>query len=194
MRNLIDFVHIEKSVIEPDTIQTILENNQNENIGWERHSWSSYDPNGGYTMSHQEGCLVKSCQRDPLFPHMEIQNCISKSVNNYAEKIRSNMPSNLGVHFSTPLRLNRYQKGVSMNEHADHIHSIFDGQAKGIPIMSLVAQLKDADQGGDFYMFGDTKLDFTAGDILIFPSVFLYSHRVEEIVEGEKWSMVSWFY
>ena len=40
-----------------------------------------------------------------------------------------------------------------MAEHCDHISSLFDGQIKGIPMLSVVGQLNDNFEGGEFVMF-----------------------------------------
>ena len=59
-----------------------------------------------------------------------------------------------------------------MKEHYDHIHSLFDGTDKGIPILSIVGLLNDNFTGGGFCVNGkDMKLK--KGDIIIFPSNFL---------------------
>jgi predicted 2-oxoglutarate/Fe(II)-dependent dioxygenase YbiX len=41
-------------------------------------------------------------------------------------------------------------------------------------------------------MFEDTHIPLPAGSVIVFPSVFLYPHRVEPVVEGIRYSLVSW--
>jgi len=81
-----------------------------------------------------------------------------------------------------------------MAEHCDHINSIFDGQRKGIPTLSIVGSLNDDYEGGDFIMFEDKKIDIKQGELIIFPSLFLYPHRVEPVIKGTRYSYVSWIY
>ena len=105
--------------------------------------------------------------------------------------------SKLHKHFEgwesySSLRLNKYEKNKRMANHVDHIKSLFDGSARGIPILSIVGLLNDDYEGGEFIMFNNKKLDLKQGDILIFPSVFLYPHRVEPIKKGARYSFVSW--
>ena len=38
------------------------------------------------------------------------------------------------------------------------------------------------------------KIPFKTGDILIFPSTFLYPHVVKEVTEGTRYSFVAWAY
>tara|TARA_R110002094_G_C4832487_1_gene205553 strand:- start:489 stop:620 length:132 start_codon:yes stop_codon:yes gene_type:complete len=41
-------------------------------------------------------------------------------------------------------------------------------------------------------MFDDYEIKIEAGDLLLFPSVFLYPHKVEPVTKGERYSFVSW--
>ena len=92
----------------------------------------------------------------------------------------------------TPIRFNRYQEGTQMHEHIDHIHTMFDGKRKGIPTLSIVGLLNDDYQGGEFVMWGNTVIDLPKGSILIFPSTFMYPHRVDAVRSGVRHSFVSW--
>lgn len=90
------------------------------------------------------------------------------------------------------IRFNRYKKGQIMSKHQDHIQSIFTGEKRGIPILSVVAVLNDDYEGGEFIMFNDYEIKFKAGDLIIFPSVFLYPHLVKPVKKGTRYSFVSW--
>ena len=92
------------------------------------------------------------------------------------------------------VKFNRYGKNSIMTEHCDHIHSIFDGQKKGIPTMSAVAILNDNYSGGELVFWNDVVINVKAGDMLVFPSNFLYPHRVDPITNGVRYSCVSWAY
>ena len=43
-------------------------------------------------------------------------------------------------------------------------------------------------------MWGDQVIPFEAGDVIIFPSNFMYPHRVEPVTKGARYSYVSWAY
>jgi hypothetical protein len=53
------------------------------------------------------------------------------------------------------LRLNRYNVDTEMRIHFDNITSLFDGERKGTPILSIVGCLNDDYTGGDFVFFDD---------------------------------------
>ena len=92
----------------------------------------------------------------------------------------------------TDLRFNKYAENKRMYLHADHIHSMFDGERKGIPILSVVGMLNDDFDGGEFIMFDNMEIEFEKGDLIIFPSNFLYPHKVEPVTKGTRYTYVSW--
>ena len=98
----------------------------------------------------------------------------------------------IGWQGFTHIRFNRYKEGMTMAKHCDHIHSMFDGKIKGIPILSIVGFLNDDYEGGEFIMFDDMEIKLKQGDILIFPSNFLYPHKVNSVTKGTRDSFVSW--
>ena len=91
------------------------------------------------------------------------------------------------------VRFNRYTENRKMALHADHIQSLFDGKRKGIPILSILGVLNDNYKGGEFILI-DKTIDFKGGDILIFPSNFMYPHKVEPVIEGTRYSYISWLW
>ena len=90
------------------------------------------------------------------------------------------------------LRFNKYDETTQMKLHCDHIHSMFDGQRKGIPQLSLLGCLNDDYEGGELIFWDDTKIELKGGSLLIFPSNFLYPHEVKPVTKGSRYSYVSW--
>ena len=103
-----------------------------------------------------------------------------------------NLPWHSGWAGYSSVRYNRYSQNRKMAEHCDHIHSLFEGKRKGIPILSCLGVLNDDYKGGEFVMFEDFEIKLEQGDLLIFPSNFLYPHRVEPVKEGVRYSYISW--
>lgn len=98
-----------------------------------------------------------------------------------------------GISKISHIRFNFYSKDDTMRTHIDNIQSIFDGQEKGIPSLSIVGLLNDNYKGGEF-MMRDKLIPLKAGDILIFPSCFLYPHTVKQVKKGIRHSFVCWAY
>jgi hypothetical protein len=92
----------------------------------------------------------------------------------------------------TEVRFNRYREDTQMKLHCDHIHSMFDGQRKGIPTLTILGGLNGGYEGGDLVFWQDTPITLKAGEIMIFPSNFLYPHRVDLVTKGTRYSYVSW--
>ena len=86
----------------------------------------------------------------------------------------------------------RYSLGQTMANHCDHIHSIFDGERRGVPILSVIGVLNDDYEGGELIMFGDKKIDTKAGDLLIFPANFMFPHEITPVLKGARYSYISW--
>jgi hypothetical protein len=94
----------------------------------------------------------------------------------------------------TPIKFNKYQVGTQMINHCDHISDIFDGTIKGIPVLSIIGVLNNDYEGGELVLFEDVTYTLNKGDIIIFPSVFLYPHRITPITKGTRHSFVSWVF
>ena len=113
---------------------------------------------------------------------------IYEGFREYGEKYTCD--HNLGYKFTS--KVNRYDVGDYMEKHVDHIHSIFDGKRKGIPVLSMIGLLNDDFEGGDLVLFDDYKIELKTGDAVIFPSNFMYPHEVKKITKGVRYSWISW--
>jgi|TARA_B110000495_G_C22846018_1_gene493300 hypothetical protein len=89
----------------------------------------------------------------------------------------------------------KYQPTHDMQLHCDHVGNAVGG--KGIPTVSMVGCLNDDYKGGYLRFFEDagpagSEYWLSKGDIIYFPSNFLYPHRVTEVTKGLRYSFVSW--
>ena len=91
------------------------------------------------------------------------------------------------------VRFNKYAENKKMALHADHIHSMFDGERKGIPILSVLGVLNNDYECCEFVLI-DEKINLSKGDIIIFPSNFMYPHKVEPVTKGIRYSYISWIW
>ena len=81
-----------------------------------------------------------------------------------------------------------------MENHCDHVSDMFDGKRRGVPILSIIGILNDDYEGGNLIMFKDRKIDTKKGDLLLFPSNFLYPHEITPVTKGVRYSYVSWLW
>lgn len=189
---LVDYIHVE-NIIPPEVCQNIL--NRLETLEWTKHEWYSSLNDKFVSNTEQKAKEFDVVHRDyeihsTLVPHIK-QICIS-----YENKYKFNYgksTSGLIKKFSI-VRYNRYQVGQKIVPHYDHIHSIFDGNEKGIPVISLIGVFNDDYEGGELKFWRDHKINLKQGDIVAFPSVFMYPHEVTEVTKGTRYSWVSWCY
>ena len=74
----------------------------------------------------------------------------------------------------------------------DHLNSLFDGSNRGIAGLSFVGALNDDYEGGEFVFWKDHSLKLKKGEVLCFPSNFMYQHRVNPVLSGVRDTFVCW--
>jgi predicted 2-oxoglutarate/Fe(II)-dependent dioxygenase YbiX len=61
-------------------------------------------------------------------------------------------------------------------------------------VLTVIGLLNDEFEGGELILFEDTEFKLNKGDIIIFPSIFLYPHKINPLVSGTRHSFISWVY
>lgn len=182
-KNLVDYIKVYKNSIEKSKCDFVIENSKN--YDWKVHEWSNYLNKADSESPDTE------FQRAPItgMSLLMLNSAINSCIDNYTKN------GNLFlINGFTPPNLNKYDQNTQMLIHHDHIYSCFDGSIRGIPILSVVGLLNDNFSGGEFIFWEDHKIDLSCGDILIFPSNFMYKHSVKTITHGTRYSFVSWAY
>jgi hypothetical protein len=67
----------------------------------------------------------------------EIMNKLWHGISDYMKDLNFKWFSSWQGYSS--IRFNKYSKNKEMAQHCDHIHSLFDGERKGIPILKFLA-------------------------------------------------------
>lgn len=159
---------------------------------WQKHT---YADNQTFQAKSKNGNKeLDICEGDSLTYLKELHELIWKALEKYILIEKLGGETFNGWSGFSKIRFNRYKKGQIMSKHKDHIQSLFTGNIRGIPILSIVGVLNDNYTGGEFIMFDDYEIKFKAGDLIIFPSVFLYPHLVKPVKKGTRYSFVSWCY
>ena len=156
---------------------------------WKKHTWNNYAEGTFESMPTKE-LDVMPCtqeQQNKITPYLI--KALEEYQNKYSKPGEKTSP--LWLTKFSPIRFNKYPIGTMMREHYDHIHSLFDGKMKGVPIISIVANLNEDYEGSEFYC-RERKIELKTGDILLFPSNFMYPHEVKETTKGVRYSFVSW--
>lgn len=158
-----------------------------ESVNWNLHNF--YNARTKQTQSHDHELSV-SYEQVPL--KTQLDQAIWNILQQYVTKDMAYMSDWFncwtGYSFS---RFNRYNESTQMRLHCDHIHSLFDGERKGVPILTVLGALNNDYDGGEFMLCGE-QIEFKAGEVLVFPSNFLYPHEVKPVKSGIRYSFVSW--
>ena len=205
-KNIEDYLFHKKDFLDKDFCKSVVENLKGSE--WERHDFTGYetnDPEHGFGWQREVKSTPSGNQEPDFLGHTgsgwkefqaETNNYIIRQLSSaLSEYIRSfGYKWFNGWNGYSVIKFLRYSETQQMAEHCDHISSLFDGNVKGIPMLSVVGQLNEDFDGGEFVMFGDKVIDFESGDVIIFPSNFMYPHRVEPVTKGARYSYVSWAY
>jgi predicted 2-oxoglutarate/Fe(II)-dependent dioxygenase YbiX len=179
--NLQDYVAI-YNINNPSACKKIIENI--DDMKWEKHHYNQAVGNTNYTYDDD---LEVSYQDETI--DAVLMDFVNKCVADYTKNLS---PIPFRFQEFSKIRFNKYEVGTNMKPHHDHIHTLFDGEKKGVPILSVLGLLNDDFEGGDFLMFDGKKVNLSAGDIILFPSNFLYPHAVTTVTKGTRYSFVSW--
>lgn len=162
---------------------------------WETHSWTSSDSHDARVVNDDDS-EYRICFENQMLPYLdhdlfgcfldEIRDMITEYIKEFGNDTW-NMTGFSQVRFSKCLTNSK------MRRHVDHIYSVFDGNVKGIPVLTLNGVLNDGFKGGAFVMNGQ-KYMLKSGETLLFPSNFLYPHEVETITSGVRYHFVTWVY
>ena len=185
--NLSDFIFIEKSI--PDLIcDHILE--ELESNHWEKHQWGSITGKlSEKEETSKEPDVTYSKPLDSILNSFVLQTA-KKYQQMHSDKSCKN--TSKFIFSLSEIRFNRYHVDQKMDMHFDHIKSLFDGSNPGIPALSFVGALNDNYEGGELVFWKDYSIKLKKGEVLCFPSNFLYQHRVNPILNGVRDTFVCW--
>lgn len=181
--NLLDYVFRIENFLDRDFCKSLVK--KLSKMEWEKHGY--YDGNTGIGNSFDNDLSIMS----PRISEREfIEQKLFLALNQYFSHYNLDWFNTL--HKFSPIRFNKYGLSTEMRIHCDHINSLFDGQEKGVPIITMLGSLNEGYKGGDFIMFGHEIIPMNEGTLLIFPSNFLFPHQVTPVTKGTRYSFVSW--
>lgn len=184
MDNIKNYI-VKYNFLKPKQCDDIVKNYSNNDL-YEKHTWSS---NGEKieTEKNKELDVTYLNNQDGLI----LFKIIESFLEDYQKKFKKSEKANKLINNLSSFRLNRYRSNTYMREHFDHIYSLFDGEKKGIPVLSILILLNDDFEGGQFKINNEDQ-NIKKGELIIFPSCFLFPHKVELITKGTRYSLVAW--
>lgn len=182
--NLQDYIKVYENFLTQDICKQTIKKLKKSN--WQKHSYHNNNTNES---SSYDNDLSVTNDYDFEESHY-INNNIRNAIELYASEFNFRWWNSVKMY--TPIRFNRYDEGTEMRIHCDHIHSIFDGNVKGIPTLTILGALNDDYEGGELTIFDSWILPLKAGSVTVFPSNFLFPHEVLPVKKGTRYSYVSW--
>ena len=181
-------IHVEKGIIPANLCDHII--SDIETREWKPHTWyNSVSGSFGSEETMELDVQGITSELQQLLTPIMIQ--AGSADNQKYAYLRCERTQPIMNKFST-IRFNRYGSGQIMRQHHDHIHSLFDGNEKGIPVLSFILNLNDDYEGADLFFWENHVVPLGKGDIIMFPSLFLFPHGVTEAKKGKRYSAVSW--
>jgi hypothetical protein len=186
-KNIQSYVVKYKSFLDKTTCESILKNIKN--LSWQEHKfYNAKEQKYNNISGEQELESLFNLQNVPVI--QDLSKKLWFGIQKYVGSL--NFKWFQGWQGYSSLKFNRYSLNKKMAEHCDHINDLFDGDRKGIPILTIVGLLNDDFKGGEFIMFKNIEIKLKQGDLLIFPSNFVYPHRVDPVTKKTRYSFVSW--
>lgn len=197
MKTIKDFVYVD-NIFSKELCENVLFAIETEDKKWVEHSWHNESLNtitpkfNGIDQDYKELEVLYHNLNDFSSVEQLLLPSIVSACENYC-KLNAH-DSQMVLSSLSNFRFNRYHKDSLMQNHYDHIHTLFTPPVRGIPVLSFVGILNDNFSGGEFILFDDYTISPRQGDIIIFPSNFMFPHRVNKITEGTRYSFVAWGY
>ena len=181
-------IYVAENIIPSDLCDSIIKDVETRE--WEPHQWY-YNIDDSH---HSEE--TKELDTQDITPQLQkvLSPFVKESGRQYQENYTFHSMSRklMMMNQFNPIRFNRYAPGQIMRQHHDHIHSIFDGKSKGVPVLSFILNFNDDYEGADLYFWKDIVVKLGKGDIVMFPSSFLFPHGVTEATKGVRYSGAVW--
>lgn len=112
---------------------------------------------------------------------LNIFNKLTKFIGEYSDYFR------LGTVDDEGYFLLKYETGTMYNQHYDC------GQKQCHRVFSIICYLNDDYEGGELeFPHLNVKYKPSAGDVVIFPSNYTFSHIAHPVTSGTKYSLVTW--
>ena len=188
MKNLKDYILQLDNWIPNNILKTSLKELKKDKT-WEQHKYQNLqDASDTYVKNKSKELNI--CWGEKLTHLEELMKLTWKAIEKYiiTDKIGGDT-INSWNGFSK-IRFNRYKKNQIMSKHIDHIHDLFTGERKGIPILSIVAVLNDDYEGGEFRFFGGLeKVSLSTGEAMLFPAEPLWIHGTEPVTKGARYTI-----
>jgi predicted 2-oxoglutarate/Fe(II)-dependent dioxygenase YbiX len=189
-KNLDYGIHLYKNAITKEDCKNIINSLENEiSLNIPGIQWSGAQVNGDNNVDEVRNCVDLKFKKENLGKHLpqnktleeihtKVENALDKCLNHYESLWH------LKMYYKEAFNFVKYLPGKYFKIHGDH------GPYYACTI-SAVVYLNDDYEGGEIeFVRQGLKIKPNAGDIVIFPSNFVYEHASCEVFSGIKYSVV----
>ena len=190
-KNIENYVFHKKNFLDEKFCGNCL--NELNKCDWKKHTWYTPATDSYESRDNDSECLEPF--NFPLDVH-KINDFIIRELHSSIVEYLTALEFDWFQSWTSysPMKFIRYFPGQTMENHCDHVSDMFDGKRRGVPILSIIGILNDDYEGGNLIMFKDRKIDTKKGDLLLYPSNFLYPHEITPVTKGVRYSYVSWLW
>ena len=181
---LLDYIKIYPNLASKGLCNTVIDYYK-ENANWKPSEFST--STGKSPMSESRVKMNDFWIGKPNKYYEELKTVFFSGVDLYIKEFPRIIPEG-----STPFRINHYPKDGFMVPHIDNIHHSH-GQKWGYPHITSLLFLNDDYEGGRFVMCdGKWSAPKSQGSVIVFPSNFMYPHGVEKVIQGDRYTIMTW--
>ena len=174
MESLLDFIKVYKGAVSSKLCDDIV------------HKYKDSDK---FTMALTGTSVnrkIRNCYRLDLTHDKDIDKKVFNEQSDNISKYLKDF-SYADVREDTGYALLKYETGGFYSEHVDH-------SPDNTRAVSCSIILNDDYEGGEFSFFGrEHIIKASKGDVIMFPSNFVYRHEVLPVTKGTRYAIITWF-
>ena len=176
MENILDFIKVYKKSVSDELCDDIVN----------KYKDSSEFKLAAIVSEKTLNDKVRNCYSLPLNDDKEIDDRLFKEQSQNIQKYSKEFP-NVLINEDTGYGLLKYKTGGFYVEHVDHAPEF-------VRTVSCSIILNDDFEGGEFAFFGrEHVIKASKGDVIMFPSNFVYRHEVLQVTKGTRYAIITWF-
>lgn len=183
-------IHLYKGAIKKEDCIKIINDLENEiSLGIPGIQWSGAQVNDSENVDYVRNCVDLKYKREHLgkaLPENEVLYRVHKQVDDALDKCLRHYESlwHLKMHYKEAFNFVKYLPGKYFKIHGDH------GPYYACTISAVVYLNDDYDGGEIEFIRQGLVVKPEVGDIVMFPSNFVYEHASLEVRSGTKYSVV----
>jgi len=189
MNKLKDYILILEDIISKKLCDSILNEYENSNewvdsaiVGTDKQIYVNKEIRNCTTIEMSSNKVIEKNKNIRKILDDEVFACAKKSIEKYNEKFKE-----ARICKDNGYILLKYEKGGFFTQHVDSVEKFYRS-------ISCSFALNDNFKGGQFSFFNNTLVyPLKKGSAIMFPSNFLYPHSVLPVINGTRYSIVTWF-